>query len=997
MITKKQTFPHAGLSALTAFLGLFFYSCNNQTDISGYKLLDKQFINEINANVYFFEHIKSGAHVVKFDVKDANKTFGVGFITEPNSDCGTSHIIEHAVLNGSKNFPVKSPFDEMGKTSLNTFLNAFTSPDWTFYPVASMNEKDYFNLMTVYLDAVFFPLIKSDPRIFMQEGWHYELADKDSSISIKGVVYNEMKGAFSNPETEMYYQINKHLFPDNGYGKSSGGHPLAIPSLSYEAFIEYYEQHYHPANCCIFTYGDADMRKELELIDKQYLSTFDRHEVQKKIEFQKPLTEFKKVVAPYASLEGVPTDNQTFISLNWVYGDNRDKTLTWVLKLLSDVLVNQQSAPVRLAIEEAGIGQDIYAYSHSRQQNVFNITIQNANPDEADKAKEIIINTFKEQVAKGIDRSAVEACLNNMEFSLREGDDAQKGLETMLKSFSDWMFTDNPFIGLQWEQQIAETRKTVASQYLEDIVKSALIDNNFGIMLVMEPKAGLEKDIAKETAKKLAEYKASLSPEQLEKLISDTKELIEYQQRENTAEELAVIPKLGRDDLTAKADWYIAEEREVANTKVVHFDNFTNGIIYLNLMFDLRVLPTELIPYAQLLTDILGKMDTEQYSYGELEKEIDKNTGSSGSRIQTYKQKGDDNRLLPKFVYESKAIAEKTDQMFELAAETLYKTNLTDKKRLKTILIRNLAQTESNIKSDGMDYAMTRVSSYYSNHGILNETIRGLDYYRFIANLVSEFDQNADNIIAKLKQTSELLFTRENIIFATSCDQNDYTNLEKAITNFVSNTPSKKQEIVEWKLAPTKKNEALMSSSKVQYVVESYNFKKLGYEWNGKMAVLSSILSDEYLQTTIRVVGGAYGGYAAITNDGTIFFASYRDPNLKETLVNFDGATKFLDTFEADETKMLGYIIGTIANYDRPQTASSKARTAFNRYFSETTESEFQDDRNNILSTSTDDIRSYKKMIEDFLKQDNICVYGGQEKIEANKNLFDNLINIEKR
>ncbi len=997
MRTTKKILRLAGVLAMAALIGFSFFACNNQVNIPGYKLIDKKFVKEVNANVYYFEHVKSGAHVVKFDVKDANKTFGVGFKTEPNSDCGTPHIIEHSVLNGSKNFPVKSPFDEMGKTSLKTFLNAFTASDWTFYPVASMNEKDYFNLMTVYLDAVFFPLIKDDPRIFMQEGWHYELEDKDSPIVLKGVVYNEMKGAFSSPETEMNYQINKHLFPGNGYGKSSGGHPLVIPELTYEDFIAFYNKNYHPANSCIFVYGDADMKKELELIDKQYLATFDKIEANKNIKPQEPFTEFKKVTVQYAALEGVPTENQTFLELNWVYGLNTDKKLGWALDILADVLVRQESAPIRLALQEAGIGQDVSAYSNNSQQNVFSISVKNANPQDADRFKEIVLKVMKEQMEKGIDRNAVEAYVNRIEFMLREGDDSQKGLSAMLQSYMDWMFTNDPFNGLQWEKQLSETKKAIDAGLLEQTITNAFLNNNYGLLFVMEPKPGLEKEIAAATEKKLAEYKASLSDEQIEKLINDTKELIAYQQRENTPEELAVIPKLGRQDLNPKADWFTVQEKEIAKTKVVHYDDFTNGVVYANLMFDLRVLPNELIPYAKLLTRLMGKMDTENFQFGDLEKEIKKNTGSFWTNIQTYKENRDDNKLLPKFIVASKAIPAKVDKMFDLTSEVIFHTKYSDKDRLKVMLTRHLSQLESNVKNNGLGFAMTRANSYVSNAGMLRELTDGLEYYWFVGKLVSDFDNNADAVIANLNKTVEILFTRNNLIMGTSSDKADYKAIEKAFTTFASKLPEKENALVDWKLTPVKKNEGLMSSSKVQYVVKSFDYKKLGYDWNAQMSVLNNILSGEYLQNTIRVIGGAYGGFAGISNDGNIYFASYRDPNLKETLDNYDAAVKYVETFEANEEKMLGYIIGTIADMDYPLTASMKADVAYSRYFSKTTPEQLQADRDAILSTTAEDIRKYSKLVADVMKQNNLCVYGNQEKIEANKNLFGSLINIEKR
>lgn len=996
--SPKKIWPFAGLFAFVLILSFTINSCKpKEENFEGYKLLEKRFVKEVNADVYYFEHIKSGGHVVKIASNDPNKTFGIGFKTEPNSNGGTPHIIEHSVLNGSKNFPVKSPFDELGKTSLKTFLNAFTSSDWTFYPVASMNDKDYFNLMTVYLDAVFFPLIKEDERIFKQEGWHYELLDKNSPITYKGVVYNEMKGSFSSPDRELDFQESRTLFPDNGYGKESGGYPTSIPDLTYEDFQKFYNKNYHPANSCIFIYGNADMKKELELIDKQYLSNFEKVDVDNKITPQQPFTEFKKVTAPYSVMEGSPTEDQTFLALDWVCGLNTDKNLTMALDILADVLVRQESGPIRLALQEAGIGKDVSAYSSHNQQNVFTIHARNANPQDADSMKAIVLNVLKEQSEKGIDRTAVDAYLNRIEFYLREGDDSQKGLSAMIQSFSDWIFTGNPFRGLEWEKDLASIRAEIPKNYLEQTITKYLINNQFGALIVLEPKPGLEKEISEKTAAKLAEYKASLSEEQIDQLVKETKELIAYQQREDSADALATIPKLGREDINPKSDWYQVKEKEIAGNKVLHYEDFTNGVVYANLMFDAQVLPKELLPYASLLTGLLGKMDTENYKFGDLEKEIRINTGTFYTYLSSYEANLDDGKLLPKFIVVSKAVPDKTNKMFDLINEVLFKTKLTDKERLKTMLIRLQSRQEGNLKNNGFGYAMTRSFSYFSNKGMFDELRRGLDYYWFVNKVLADFDKNGDDLINKLTEVANLLFTKNNLIIATSCDAKDYETFDKAFTTFASTLPVKENPIQEWNFELKKKNEGLLSASKVQYVVQSYNFKKLGFEWSGKMRVLNNILSSDYLQNTIRVVGGAYGGFSGISNDGLVYFGSYRDPNLKETLDNYKGSEEFLGKFEADEQKMLGFIIGAIADLDYPLTASMKADVAYERYFQNETAEQLQAERDALLSTTAQDIKDLSKMITDVLNQDNYCVYGNKEKIEQNKSLFGTLINIDEK
>jgi len=962
----------------------------------GYKLIEKRFVKELNADVYYFEHIKSGAHVVKIVTDDPNKTFAIAFKTEPNSNSGTPHIMEHSVLNGSKNFPVKSPFDQMSKTSLRTFLNAMTGSDATFYPVASMNKKDYFNLMTVYLDAVFFPLIYEDSRIFKQEGWHYELTDKDSPIIYKGVVYNEMKGSFSNPQRELFYQIDKNLFPDNGYGLSSGGYPMDIPKLSYEEFLDFHRQNYHPSNSMIMLYGDADMGEELKLIDEKYLSHFEKLDSVNEIQPQVPFDKMKDITASYSAIEGAPTEDQTFLSLNWVYGKGYDQSLALELDILADVLVNQESAPIRVALENAGIGKDVYAFNSADLQNTFGITVVNANQEDKEKFKEIVLSIMQEQAQKGLDKDAVEAYINSYEFYLREGNTPQKGLTAMRRSFSNWMFTKNPFAGLEWEKVIADVKTKTEQKVLEDLINTAFLNNNHALLMTLVPKPGLEKELNEIITNELADYKASLSDVELDSLVKETNELIAYQQREDDSANLAKLPKLGRDDIKKESEWYEVTEKDIDGSKILHYNDFTNDLVYVNLMFDLSVLPQELLPYASLLTNLIGKMDTKTYDYGTLEKEIMKNTGNLYSYLTSYEEDYKDENLIPQLVVVSKSVTDKTDKMFDLLNEVILTSKFDNVERLKTILTKHQSQLESSVKNRGLNYAMTRSFSYFSKKGMYNEITDGFEYYWFVNDLVANFDQNKDEIIANLNKTAELLFSQSTLITGVTCDEVNYSKFSDSYKNFYSQLPKTDSKPAEWSFELTKKNEGFMSASKVQYVVKAYNFKKQGYDWTGKLYVLDNILSSEYLQTQIRVIGGAYGGYSGISKNGTIYFASYRDPNLKETLVNYDSAVSYLNNFKADDETMLGYIIGAISNIDKPLTPSQKGSIAYRNYFTKWTKEKNQKDRDDLLSTNVEDIKQMSKMIADFLGQDNFCVYGNKEKIEANKDVFNNIMNTEK-
>ncbi len=960
----------------------------------GFTLVEKKFVEEVNADCLLFKHDKSGAQLLKIAADDPNKLFDISFKTAPENDCGTPHIMEHSVLNGSTNFPVKSPFDVLMKGSLNTFLNAMTGSDITTYPVASMNDKDYFNLMHVYLDAVLNPLIYKDPRILQQEGWHYEMESKEGDVVYKGVVYNEMKGAYSSPSRELEYQVNKILFPDNTYGVSSGGYPSAIPKLTYEDFINFHKKYYHPGNSYILLYGDADLNKELEFIDTEYLSKYDLSNQKVEIPLQKPFDKMKVAEGTYAVPEGAPTEDQTFLSLSFVAGSSTDRALVMTFEVLAEALVNHESAPLRLAIQKAGIGKDVRASFNESKQNIFQITVQNANPKDRDLFKEIVFNTMKKVAQEGFDKKMVEGILNRMEFNMKEGNNPQKGLMCLFQSYQSWMFADDPFLGLEFNPPLAEAKKAMNTNLLETTTLEYLVNNPHSLLMVLKPEPGLQAKLDAATKAELKAYKAGLSDEDMDKLITQTEELIEYQKKEDSPEALATIPMLELADISPEIEWFDVEEKSVAGVDVIHHNTFTNNILYSNMYFDVRVLPEELIPYAKLLTNVLGKLSTENYSFGELDNALNIHTGGFGTYTSNFYEDQDMDKMLPKFVVYSKATAEKADKMFELTDEVIHKSKFGDVERLKELITRHQARVDSDIKNNGLNYAMTRLRSYYSNSGMYNEKMNGLDYYRFVTDLSENFDAKSEEIVAKLEKTAQLLFAKENLVAGITCSEEDYAPYSEALTTLSGTLDDGAVKLTDWKFDLQKKNEGLKSASKVQYVVKGYDYKKLGYDYNGKMKVLNQILSTDWLQNQVRVIGGAYGGFSGISPNGNVYFASYRDPNLKETLENYDNTPNYLDGFNADEKEMTRYIIGTISNIDGPMTASQEGNTAFQYYFEKTSPEWLKSEREAILSTTADDLKGMKKMVEDILSQDAICVYGNDQKVDENADVFGQVVNL---
>ncbi len=962
----------------------------------GFKLIEKRFVKEVNAECYYFEHEKSGAKLLKIANDDQNKTFAIAFKTPPATDNGIAHIMEHSVLNGSKNFPVKSPFDILIKGSLNTFLNAFTSKDRTMYPVASMNDKDFFNLMHVYLDAVFNPILYYDDRVLKQEGWHFELTGINDPLIYKGVVYNEMKGAYSNPVRELRYRTFKALFPETTYGFESGGYPEAIPSLTQEEFINFHKKCYHPENSYIFLYGNGDTEKELAFINDNYLDHYTRINNPVVIDIQKPLASLEKLNASYPVLEGADTTSQTFLSMAFVAGTSDDRMLTMALDILAEVLVNQESAPIRLALQKEKIGQDVYISAENYKQNVMNLVVKNAHKGQRDKLFKVVMDVLSEQVKNGLDKETVNGIVNRMEFQLREGDDAQKGLAYISQSVSMWMHTGDPFEGMMWEKTLKNLKREIEKGYLEKLISQYLINNTHGVILELNPMPGLETKNIQRLTEKLASIKAHMSKEDLTKMVEETKMLQEYQKHEDTPEALATIPMLSIKDIDPKATFFEAKESKFNGATLLHFDEFTNDIVYANWYFDMRVLPLRLIPYAQLLTDVFTSLDTKNYSYADLNKAINLHTGGLYFYTQIMLENQNDSLLIPKFIMSSKAMNDKTDKIFELGNEILLNTAFADTTRLHTVLTRVQSQYEASVNSDGFKYAATRAYSYFTRQGLLKEMTSGIEYYWFVTDLLKNFNSKSEEIVTNLNETIRLLINRQNLVAGLTCSKKIHKNALNIEEQYILQLPDNAPVVQTWDLKPAIKNEGILTPSKVQYVIQGYDFKKLGYAYSGKMQVLRQILSTEYLQNRIRVLGGAYGGFSTIQASGLLTFNSYRDPNLGLTLENYAKTTDFLKNYTTDSSSFTRFIIGTISTLDNPYTPSEKGNIAFSAWMRKEKAEDLQSERNGVLSATVADINSFAAMIEDVLDQKAWCVYGNVEMIKSEKNRFKTLLPLKK-
>ncbi|MCY6370793.1 insulinase family protein [Clostridium ganghwense] len=963
----------------------------------GFKLMEEYEVKEINSKARVFVHEKSGAKLLNLQNDDDNKVFAIGFRTPPSDSTGVPHILEHSVLCGSRKFPIKDPFVELAKGSLNTFLNAMTYSDKTLYPVASKNEKDFFNLMDVYLDAALHPNIYKYPEILMQEGWHYEINNKNDEITYKGVVYNEMKGAFSSPDDVLYRKIQESLFPDTTYGVESGGDPVEIPNLTYDQFIDFHKKYYHPSNSYIYLYGDGDLEKQLKFISEEYLNEFDKANIDSHIEVQKPFNKIKEIVAEYPVSPNDDGKDKAFLSLNFVIGECTDPEVYLAFQILEYLLLETPAAPLKKALIESGLGKDVYGfYDNSILQPVFSIIVKNSNADKKESFKKIVFDTLSELVTNGIDKKLVEACINIKEFRLREGDTRTypKGLLYYTKALNSWLHDKNPLIHLEYEKTLEKIKSALETDYFEKLIEKHLLNTKHSSVLVLNPKPGMAEEKTEAVRKKLSDYKKSLSEEELDKLVKDTLALKERQVSGEKQEDLEKVPLLSLEDIDPKTEELSLEEREICGNKMLFNPMFTNKIAYLRFIFDTRVVEEELIQYIGLLSAVMGKVDTENYTYMDLANEINIYTGGIVYSPTTYILNNTAGEYTPKFLIKSKALVDKLPKLSEILEEIILRTKFDDKKRLKEIIQELKSRLEMAIFDAGHVVAAHRLFSYFSPVGQYEEITSGLKFYKFVENLEKNFDSKADEIISNLEKISKEIFNKNNLIISAAVEEEDYKEIEKNICPLVNKLGNEKLEYKQYNFELKACNEGLMTQGDVQYVVKGCNYRKLGYEYKGSLQVLKTIASLDYLWNNVRVLGGAYGAFASFGRSGNMFFGSYRDPNLKETLEVYKNLENYLRNFEADKRQMTKYIIGTISNLDTPLTPSMKADKAASCYFSNITKEDIQKERDEVLNASREEIKGFADMISDAMKEEYLCVVGNEAKLRENEDVFYNLIDV---
>lgn len=967
----------------------------------GFKLLEQESIDEVQSVARVFEHIKSGARLLHLENEDDNKLFSIGFRTTPTDSTGVAHILEHSVLCGSRKFKTKDPFGDMAKSSLNTFLNASTYTDKTIYPVSSRNHKDFMNLMDVYLDAVLHPRIYENHEILRQEGWRYEVDSKTNKLFYKGVVYSEMQGALSSPEQVICSDIYGSLFPNTTYAFVSGGDPEEIPNLTQEDFEKFHSKFYHPSNSYIFLYGDQNLEECLRFINEEYLNEFDRIEIPSHIENIEAFKEMSEKTSQYSISEDEDENNKTFLALSFVIGETSNAKEYLTNEILYNMLIKSSASPIKKALLKAGIGECIITIDEMNmdptKQIIFPIVVKNADSSMKDKFREVILNTLKNLVKDGIDKNQLRAAINTVEFNLREADPwriANKGLSYNGRILESWIYDGNPLVHLKYEKNFNDIKAAIKDRYFENFIEKNMVKNSHCSLVVLNPKKGLENEKNKALQEKLESYRNSLSEEELKELIDRNKKLQEAQVKVDTEEEKKTIPKLPMEEIDKKAEQIPQEViKEQGITILKHHIN-TNKIAYINLLFDGKAIEEKYIPYLGLLGDILGELDTERRTYSELITEIYKNTGGITFKNEIYTEKNNDRVYHPKFTIKSKAISDNIPKLLELINEIITTTKFDDKNRIEQVIQETKSKLQMSIIRAGDNVAINRTFSKFSYAEEYKNRINGASYYEFICNLEKNFENNSDEVKNNLIKVYESIFNKNNLIVSIVGEEGESEKLLSNINIILDNIKDSKVEVPKFEYKQAKDVEGLITASNVQYVVKGFNFARLDYKYSGKMRVLQNILESEYLYPKIRLQGGAYGCYIDMSNDGNLAFFSYRDPNLTRTIDVYNETYKFLEDVDFSKEDMENFIIGTVGQVYRPLTPDKKGEKAVGAYISNITYEDIQRERDEILSTTVEDIKSYAEMIKSGMDEHYCSVVGNEGKIKENEAIFNTIIKL---
>ena len=961
-----------------------------------YEVKDSRRIEELGTDAVLYRHRKSGARVLTMKNEDPNRVFCIAFRTPAADSTGVAHITEHSVLCGSKRFPLKDPFVELVKGSLNTFLNAMTYPDKTVYPIASTNEKDFENLMNVYMDAVLYPNCIRDERTFLQEGWHYELTEEQGPLTLNGVVYNEMKGAFSNPESVLERYTMHALFPDTTYGNESGGDPEEIPNLSYEAFCAFHQRYYHPSNSYIILYGDLDMEEKLAWLDREYLQDFDSIDPDSEIQVQKPFRKPKREEISFAVGDNEPLRKNTYLSCSMVLGDRLSAKEGMAFSVLDYALLSAPGAPLKQAILEAGIGDDVYGgFEEGIRQPYFSIVAKGADKKDEKKFRQLIHDTLLRLSEEGLDRRTLLSAINHDEFQYREADYGRtpKGLVYALTALDSWLYDGEPWENLLCEAIYRELREELDKGYFESLIRRSLLDNPHAAMVVVKPARGLTEKKAQALADRLSGILGAMSSAEKRAMIEKTAALKAYQDEPSTEAQLQTLPLLALEDIDKKAPGYHFTEGEKCGVRTLYTELSSRGILYLRLNFNTACLTEEEIPYAGLLKTVLAYMDTEKHSFQDLSSEIYLETGGINFDMTAYPDLEKYNHYTGVFSVDLKLLYTQIPTGLSLLTEILKTTRFGDVKRMTEILNEARSRERMRIEGAAHTYAINRGTSYFSGTGRYQDLCGGISYYRFVEQQAQAYGAAPEQLTERLTAVAEKLFRLDNLLLSAGAEAEGFRALETALptwTEAFGAYPVREQDCAGAQLLLSgNRNEGFRTPSQVNYVARVGRFDTEKLPYTGALKVLKKILCYEYLWQRLRVKGGAYGCMAGFGRSGEGYFCSYRDPHLKETMAVYEALPAYLREFRVSDRDMTKYIIGAISELDTPKTCCTQSLLSLSAYYSHVTNAVLQRERDEVLSTDVAAIRKLADYVEAVLQSGANCTIGGSSAVEEAAELFD--------
>jgi Zn-dependent M16 (insulinase) family peptidase len=953
----------------------------------GFELIRTQQIAELNTQAQLWRHVQTGAELLSLENDDENKVFGVTFATPPADSTGIAHILEHSVLGGSQKYPLKEPFVELVKGSLNTFLNAFTSPDRTSYPVASTNLQDFYNLVDVYLDAVFHPLLT--PHHLDQEGWHYELERPEEALAYRGVVFNEMKGVYSSPDSLLYRASQRALFPDNAYAVDSGGDPQVIPQLTYDQFKQFHTTYYHPTNARIWFYGDDDPAERRRILD-QVLSDFQRAEVDSQVALHAPFAAPRQVTESYGVDADADLRKKAMVQVNWALPELTANADLLALSVLSYAMIGTQASPLRKALVDSGLGEDVTGggFGAGLRQPTCSVGMKGIDLEDAGKVETLIDATLAQLAERGFEADMVEAAVNSIEFSLRENNTGSypRGLGLYMRTLRPWLNGGDPIAPLAYEAPLAEVKQRLATDpgYLPGLLRTYLLDNPHRVTVTLAPSTTLNAARAAEETARLADAKAAMTPAEIERVVANTRFLKAYQARTDAPEDLAKLPRLTLADLERTNKPIPREVFDLADGgKLLHHDLFTNGVVYLRVGFDLRALPTDLLPYAEFFGKALLEMGTAREDYVKFSQRIGRKTGgvSYGTLLAPT---GDTPDGVAWFFVSGKATVEQADELLAIVRDMLTTVQLDNLQRFKQIVLKSKARLEASLVPAGHSYVAGRLRAAFTTARWAEEQLDGIDHLFFVRRLAEEIDRDWPAVLARLEAVKRLLVSRDRLIVDVTLDGENFAHFQPQLTELIASLPQTPGDATPWQVAPLPAYEGLAIPAQVNYVGKGGDLYRLGYQFHGSVRVITNFLRMGYLWERIRVTGGAYGAFCAFDKYAGVFsFVSYRDPNLANTLAVYDGAADFLRTATLDDGELTKNIIGAISDLDRYQLPDAKGYSSLVRYLTGETEEMRQQTRDEILGATPADFRAFADVLGALRDHSRVVVMGSPDALTA--------------